>query len=218
MRFYEEGFIPNGFTPDWDYWVRNEVQELDYLVEVSLGVNMSMVNELAKWGINHHDFHLLGLSGKSVPAMIDIRNKMLTSIKGISDWVKNDIFEGELERQPSNNSENCRLKTRDYIEWLDKKKIPYPDEMKDYLKSITSLEDSQLSSGDKSKVTQENTTLKILFNKMVRLHYDGNVTVYTIVKDMRSKGISAHKNTIKTQTSILALRDTIGGISRLRHF
>jgi hypothetical protein len=197
MRFYEEGFIPHEFAPDWDYWSRNEIQDLSYLVEVSLGVNMKIIRDIAGWRAGSSYIHLLEASGKTFDEMIILRDEIFTATDELSAWVKGEVSEGELEKQPSKNPSNYRLRTRDYIEWLDKKKIPYPNEMKDYLESNADPDDSQLSSDGKSALTQKNATLKILFNKMVRLHYGKEVSAYAIEKDMVEKGIPASKNTIK---------------------
>ena len=59
-------------------------------------------------------------------------------------------------------------------------------------KPTVKIKDNILSKGTKSSLTQENNTLRRLFNQMVNLHYGEGVTAYQIDKDIPSS-----KKTIK---------------------
>jgi hypothetical protein len=86
----------------------------------------------------------------------------------------------------------------DFVDWLDAQNIPYPEKLKNCMRMREKPDSSELSSGEKSKLTQENTMLKRLFDNMVKLHYkDEPVSAYAIEKDLKDINRPVDAKTIK---------------------
>lgn len=85
----------------------------------------------------------------------------------------------------------------DFVDWLDSQNIPYPEQMKNCMRMRDKPDEPlELTKAEKSKLSQENTTLRLLFNQMVKLHFGESVSAYEIAKH-----VSQDAKTIKRYLS-----------------
>lgn len=98
--------------------------------------------------------------------------------------IKNKIKESLIDSQASS------IYICDFVDWLNNQNIPYPEQLKDCMRIPKTLRKEglkELTTAEKSKLTQENNTLRRLFNDLVKLHFkDQDPSPYEIAKHINA--------------------------------
>jgi hypothetical protein len=171
----------------WSMWLKKPIETKKALVAISVGIApdlLDLVEEVATTGY----YQMSHIPDEDVSAAEEKYRKY----KQLLDVVNSHLSFGSLVVS-SCSLNSTYIVVSDFVDWLDDTGVLYPDEMKNCFRAIN---DNQLSSRGKSSLSQENSTLKSLFNKMVILHYGGNVSSYRIEEDLKEKGLMVSGKTI----------------------